>query len=103
MPYRLANKVDPNHCSVPHRLAGYDPNILQHILQFTWPKSFLRAIQVGQIRYLSMPYIFSVNVQPPPYYHVEAVSEDAQDIPQDMLVLGWILPNILRILFLSLT
>jgi len=82
------------YLSVPYRLAGYDPIHVIQVGQCSWPKSFLRAIQVGQIRYLSMPYIFSVNVQPPPYYHVAAVSEDAQDIPQDMLVLGWILPNI---------
>ena len=94
MPYRSANAVGPIHFSVSYGLAGYDPICVIQVGQCSWPKSFLRAIQVGQIQYLSMPYIFSVDMQLPPYYHVAAVSEDAQDIPQDMLVLGWILPNI---------
>src|SRR5882724_384333 len=83
MPYRSANAGGPNHCSVPYRVAGSDtypchtgrPMHLAQIIppchtgwpdpipiraiqvgQCSWPKSLLRAIQVGQIRYLSVPY-----------------------------------------------
>src|SRR5882724_8287358 len=77
MPYRLANVVGPNHFSMPYRSAGSDtypchtgrPMQLGKIIslchtgwpdsipiraiqvgQCSWPKSFLRAIQVGQIQ-----------------------------------------------------
>jgi len=33
-------------------------------------------------------------MRPPPYDRAAAVSEDARDIPQDIPVLGIILPNI---------
>src|SRR5882762_5023251 len=71
VPYRSANAGGPNHCSVPYRLAGSDtypchtgrPMQLAHIIALChtgWPmqlaQSFLRAIQVGRIRYLSVPY-----------------------------------------------
>ena len=38
--------------------------------------------------------VFSAEMQPPPYDHAAAVSEDAQDISQDIPVLGLILLNI---------
>ena len=38
--------------------------------------------------------VFSTEMQPPPYDHAAAVSEDAQDIPKDISALGLILPNI---------
>src|SRR5882672_5203113 len=76
VPYRSANAVGPNHLSVPFRLAGFDtypchtgwpmqlaqisspchtgwPDLIpiRAILvgQCSWPKSVLRAIQVGRI------------------------------------------------------
>jgi hypothetical protein len=57
--YGLANAVDPDYCSAPYRLANV---VLKSFLraiqvgQCSWPKSLLRAILVGRIRYLSMPY-----------------------------------------------
>ena len=83
VPYRSASAVCPNHLSVPYRLAGSDtylchtgwPMQLAQISspchtgwpdpipiraipvgQCSLPKSFLRAIQVGWIRYLSVSY-----------------------------------------------
>ena len=41
-----------------------------------------------------MSSVFSVEMWPPPYDHMAVVSEDAQDIPKDIPVLGLILPNI---------
>ncbi len=38
--------------------------------------------------------VFSVEMRPPPYDRPAAVSEDAQDIPQDIPVFGLILLNI---------
>ena len=35
-----------------------------------------------------MSSLFSAEMRPPLYNRAAAVSEDAQDIPQDMLVLG---------------
>jgi len=35
-----------------------------------------------------MSSVFSTEMRPPLYNRAAAVSEDAQDIPQDMLVLG---------------
>ena len=37
--------------------------------------------------------LFSAEMRPLLYNRAAAVSEDAQDIPQDMLVLGYILIN----------
>src|SRR5882762_6324161 len=81
--YRSANAVGPNHFFVPYRLAGSNPypchtgrpmHLAQiiapchtgwpdpipiHVIQVgqcSWPKSLLRAIQVGRIRYLSVSY-----------------------------------------------
>jgi len=57
--YGLANAVDPDYCSAPYRSANV---VLKSFLraiqvgQCSWPKSLLRAILVGRIRYLSMPY-----------------------------------------------
>ena len=41
-----------------------------------------------------MSSVFSAEMQPLPYDCVAAVSGDAQDIPQDIPVLGLVLPNI---------
>ena len=41
-----------------------------------------------------MSGVFSAEMQPPPYDRPAAVSEDAQDIPEDIPVLGLILLNI---------
>ncbi len=41
-----------------------------------------------------MSGVFSAEMQLPPYDRPAAVSEDAQDIPQDIPVLGLILLNI---------
>ena len=38
--------------------------------------------------------VFSAEMQPPPYDGPAAVAEDAQDIPEDIPVLGLILLNI---------
>src|SRR5258705_13679903 len=57
--YGLANAVALDYCSAPYRSANV---VLKSFLraiqvgQCSWPKSLLRAILVGQIRYLSMPY-----------------------------------------------
>src|SRR5258705_180285 len=90
IPYGYSNAVGPNHCSVPYRLAGSDtypchtgrPMQLAQIIppchtgwpdpipiraiqvgQFRSPYSFLRAIQVGHICYLSVPYGLSGHVR----------------------------------------
>ena len=79
VPYRSANAVGPNHLSVPYRLAGFDtypchtgwpmqlaqisspchtgwPDLIPiraiPVGQCSPPKSFLRAMQVGQIDYV---------------------------------------------------
>ncbi len=41
-----------------------------------------------------MSSVFSVEMWSPPYDRTAVVSEDAQDIPEDIPVLGLILPNI---------
>ena len=41
-----------------------------------------------------MSSVFSVEMRPPLYDHAAAASEDAQDIPKDIPVLGLILLNI---------
>ena len=88
---RLANAVGPNDFSMPYRLAGSDtyprhtgrPMQLAQIVspchtgwpypipiraipvgQCSLPKSFVRAIQVGRIQYLSMPYRLANAVGP---------------------------------------
>ena len=38
--------------------------------------------------------VFSTEMQPPPYDRPAAVAEDAQNVPQDIPVLGLILLNI---------
>jgi len=60
MPYRLANAVGPNHFTVPYRLAN--------------------AVGLNQF---SVPYRLAGSDT---YLH-PVVLEDAQDVPQDMLVL----------------
>ena len=82
MPYRSANAVGPHHCSVPYRLANAVGPIISPC-HTGWPNSIPirairvgrirsypchtgrpmhldqiipRAIQVGRIQYLSMPY-----------------------------------------------
>src|SRR5882724_4328913 len=64
VPYRLANALGPNHCSVPYWLAGYDPICVIQVGQCSWPKSLLRAIQVGRIRSLSVSYRLANAVGP---------------------------------------
>src|SRR5882762_5067472 len=95
--YRSANALGPNHSPVPYRLAGSDtypchtgrPMQLAQIIapchtgwpdpipicaiqvgQCSWPKSMLRAIQVGRIRYLSVSYR-SANALGPNHFSVE--------------------------------
>ncbi len=50
-----------------------------------------------------MSSVFPVEMRPPLCTRAAAVSEDAEDIPQDIPVLGIILPNIWWIISLNLT
>src|SRR5882724_11679267 len=81
MSYRLANRVGPNHCSVPYRLAGYDPICVIQVGQCSWPKSFLHAIQVGRIQYLSMPYRKFSNHFSMPYRLANVVGPNHFSVP----------------------
>src|SRR6266481_1502769 len=76
MPYRLAGSdTYPCHTGWPMQLAqiispchtGW-PDLMPiraiPVGQCSWPKSFHRAIQVGWIRYLSMPYRLANAVRP---------------------------------------
>ena len=110
MPYRLANAVGPNQFSVPYRLAGSDtypchtgrpmqsaqiispchtgwPDLIPiraiPVGQCSWPKSVLRAIQVG--RYLSASYRSANAVCPNhlsvPYRSANAVGPNHFSVP----------------------
>src|SRR5258705_11110523 len=62
--YRSANALGPNH-SPCH--TGWPDPIPIHAIQVgqcSWPKSLLRAIQGGQIGYLSMSYRWANQVGP---------------------------------------
>src|SRR5258705_12917371 len=70
--YGLANAVDPDHCSAPYRSVNVVLKSFLHAIQVgqcSWPKSLLRAILVGWIRYLSMPYR-SANAVGPNHFSV---------------------------------